>query len=81
LFVAEQLQKNCAHGKFARSRSSAAAGGGQRPTAGTGLSMVIAGHGASDDAREGACDASRTITPVLELTNLAECGIDEVRRD
>jgi ethanolamine utilization protein EutA (predicted chaperonin) len=56
LFVAEQLQKNCAHGKFARSRSSAAAGGGQRPTAGTDLSTVIAGHGAS----------LRAFTPVFD---------------
>jgi hypothetical protein len=28
-------------------------------------------------ARERACDASRTIAPVLERTNLAECGIVE----
>jgi hypothetical protein len=84
VLAAEQLQKIvlmkvCAVEKFG------GRGGGRRPTVGTGLSTIIAGHRASEDARKRAYAPGMTSHGqwllVLELTNLPATGIDEVRRD
>jgi hypothetical protein len=80
VLAAEQLQKIvlmkvCAVEKFG------GRGGGRRPTVGTDLSTVIAGHSASEDALCPGMTGHGQWPLVLELTNLPETGIDEVRRD